>query len=275
MTKKSSFDLSIIVLLYRSEETILGLLDSIKPSAKKLKIQIILVDNAYPDQAAVIAAKHPLSPTIIKLTQNVGFSRAVNLALKESKGKNIMLLNADTKIIGQALEKLVTFANNQMNIGAVAPRLVNPDGKPQASVFHFPTILGAIKSNFFNQKESFGKYLPKNVIQQVDVAQMAAFLIPRSTLDKVGSLDERYFFYYEDIEFCQRLKKAKLPIYYLPSAKIEHLHGASGRFGEHLQSPLANSAQIYHGVFYFNFLKSILWIGHKWQVILRGHRFKD
>jgi GT2 family glycosyltransferase len=268
MTKKSSIDLSIIVLLYRSEETIKVLLDSIKTGSKKLRVQIILVDNAYPDQSANIAAKHPLNPTIIKLTQNVGFSRGVNLALKESKGKNILLLNADTKIIGQALERLVTFANNQMDIGAVAPRLVNTDGKPQASVFHFPTILGAIKAFFFNQRESFGKYLPKAVLQKVDVAQMAAMLIPKKIFDQVGQLDERFFFYYEDIEFCQRLKKANLPVYYLPSAKIEHVHGASGRFVEHLQSPLAKSAQVYHGVVYSNMLNCVLWVGNKYKKIL-------
>lgn len=268
MSKTTSFDLSIIVLLYRSEETVLGLLDSIKPSSKKLKIQIILVDNAYPDQAVVIAAKHPLNPTIIKLTQNVGFSRGVNLALKETTGKNILLLNADTIVLGTALEKLLAFANNQLSIGAVAPRLISTDGRPQASVFHFPTIVGAIKAFFFNQRESFGKYLPKAVLQTVDVAQMAALLIPKKTFDQVGQLDERFFFYYEDIEFCQRLKKAKLPVYYLPSAKIEHVHGASGRFVEHLQSPLARSAQVYHGVIYSNLLNSVLWVGNKYKKIL-------
>ena len=268
MNKKNSFDLSIIVLLYRSEDTVKALLDSIKPSTKKLNIQIILVDNAYPDQAVNIAAKHPLNPTIIKLTQNVGFSRGVNLGLTEAKGKHILLLNADTRILGDALIKLVTFANNQLTLGAVAPRLVNTDGDPQGSVFHFPTIKGAIQAFFFNQKEAFGKYLPKNILQKVDVAQMAALLIPKKTFDKVGRLDERFFFYYEDIEFCQRLKKAKLPVYYLPSAKIEHLHGASGKFVEHLQSPLAQSARVYHGALYSDTLNCVLWVANKYKKIL-------
>jgi len=268
MTKKKPVDLTIIILLYRSEEFIGKLLDSIKPSAKKLRLQIILVDNAYPDKASDLAARHSLNPTIIKLTQNVGFSRAVNLALTESVGKNILLLNADARVLGNTLVKLVTFANNQLTLGAVAPRLVGLDGSPQASVFHFPTILGAIKSFFFNQRESFGKYLPKAVLQKVDVAQMAALLIPKKTFDKIGRLDERFFFYYEDIEFCQRLKKANLPVYYLPSARIEHVHGASGKFVEHLQSPLAKSAQVYHGVVYSNLLNCVLWFGNKYKKIL-------
>lgn len=268
MTKRNSIDLTIIILLYRSEEFIGKLLDSIKSSTKKLKLQIVLVDNAFPDKAAEVAAKHPLNPTIIKLSQNVGFSRAVNLALTESLGKHILLLNADTKVLGDALVKLVTFANNQLTLGAVAPRLVGLDGSPQASVFHFPTIAGAIKSIFLNRRESFGKYLPKAVLQKVDVAQMAALLIPKKTFDQVGRLDERFFFYYEDIEFCQRLKKAGLPVYYLPSAKIEHVHGASGKFVEHLQSPLAKSAQIYHGVVYSNLLNCVLWVGNKYKKIL-------
>jgi len=189
MIKKNSIDLSIIVLLYRSEETIKILLDSIRPATKKLTIQIILVDNGFPDRAADIASKHPLNPTIIRLSQNVGFSRGVNLALTEATGKNILLLNADTRVLGSALVKLVTFANNQLNLGAVVPRLISPDGSPQASIFHFPTIWGAIKFRFFNRGEEFGKYLPRAVLQTVDVAQMAAMLIPKKTFDQVGRLD--------------------------------------------------------------------------------------
>lgn len=275
MSQPKRIDLSIIIILYRSEETIKILLDSIAKSSDKFNKQIVIVDNAFPDKALSIAQTHKLSPEIIRMSSNVGFSRAVNAAIKISKGKHILLLNADTKVVGNCLDRLVTFANNQVTIGAVAPKLISTDGSPQPSVFRFPTILNAIKKNFFNDQNAFGKYLPKPKIQTVEVAQMAAFLIPRSTIDKVGLLDEKFFFYFEDIEYCRRLKEAKLPIYYLPTAQVEHVHGASGRFTSHLKSPLLASSQIYYGRYYSMVLNTVLWIGHKWQVILRRKKFRD
>ncbi|OQA82547.1 MAG: N-acetylglucosaminyl-diphospho-decaprenol L-rhamnosyltransferase [Microgenomates group bacterium ADurb.Bin238] len=98
---------------------------------------------------------------------------------------------------------------------------------------------------------------------------MAAMLIPRSTIDTVGVLDERFFLYYEDIEFCRRLKKHRLPLYYLPQAKVKHAHGASGHFRSHLDSPLLKSAQIYHGRVYSTLLNLTLLLGQKWQKFIR------
>ena len=101
---------------------------------------------------------------------------------------------------------------------------------------------------------------------------MAAFLIPRATITQVGSLDERFFLYYEDVEFCRRLKEHDLPIYYFPSAKIKHVHGASGQFKSHLASPLLASARLYHGAFYSDVLNLILLLGQKWQQLAQKRK---
>lgn len=262
-------DLSIIIVLYRSEESIGPLLDSIQKSPDKLTKEILIIDNAYPDKALQIAKDHPLKPKTFSMGSNAGLSKAVNFALKYARGKFILLLNPDMRVLGNALGKLHAFAANQIKLGAVAPRLVFPDGKPQASVFRLPTITGAIRHYFFGCHECFNKYLPKAVTQPVEVAIMAAFLIPRSTINQVGGLDERFFLYYEDVEFCRRLKKAGLPVIYLPSAKIEHVHGASGRFTSHLASPLAKSAEIYYGRAYSFLLNCVLWFGQKWQKLAK------
>lgn len=262
-------DLSIIIVLYRSEATIGPLLDSIQKSPDKLIKEILVVDNAYPDKALQIAKDHPLKPKTFSMGSNAGLSKAVNLALKHAQGKFILLLNPDMRVLGNALGKLHAFAANQIKLGAVAPRLIFPDGKPQASVFQFPTIMGAIRHYFFGCRECFNKYLPKAVTQPVEVAIMAAFLIPRSTIDRVGGLDERFFLYYEDVEFCRRLKKAGLPVIYFPAAKIEHFHGASGRFTSHLESPIARSAKIYYGRTYSFLLNCVLWFGQKWQKLVK------
>jgi N-acetylglucosaminyl-diphospho-decaprenol L-rhamnosyltransferase len=186
-----------------------------------------------------------------------------------------LIINPDTRIIGNALLKMIEFANKQNKLGAVAPRLLNNDGTIQASCFKFPTITNAIKYNFFGSKNSYKKYNPGDKTVAVDVAVMAAFLVPKSTINQVGGLDERFFLYYEDVEYCQRLNRNKLPIYYYPEARVQHAHGASGNFTMHLKSPLLASAKIYYGSFYFAILNIILWVGHKWQVILRGKKFRD
>jgi len=268
-------DLSIIIVTYNSQDYISDLLDSIKASPDKLKKEIIIIDNASQDKSVGAVKNHPLKPILTENNINMGFSKAVNMGLKKAKGKFVLLLNPDTKLVSNCLQTLYEFAQKTKPLGAVAPRLLEPNGKPQPSVYKFPTIWNAIKKDFFFCKKCFGKYLPDNKTQKIDVTVMAAFLIPASVIKKTGLLSEKFFMYYEDVEYCRRLKKHKLPVYYLPAAKVKHQHGASGNFVFHLKSPLLASSKIYYGKFYSKVLNLVLWIGHKWQVILRGKKFRD
>lgn len=268
-------DLSIISVTYNSEKNLGPFLDSLAKEKAKLSLEIIIVDNLSADHSAAIAANHKIKPQVIRMTTNAGFSAAVNRGIAASRGEYILLLNPDTVVLAGSLKKLLDFARGISPLGAVAPRLLNPDGKPQASVYQFPTIINAIKKDFFSCQNCFGKYLPANRTQTVDVAVMAALLIPKSTYQEVGPLDEKYFLYYEDVDYCRRLKKHHLPVYYFPAAKVKHIHGASGHFVFHLKSPLLASSQLYYGELYSKVLNLILWLGHKWQVILRGKKFRD
>lgn len=268
-------ELSIITVGYRSEKTIGPFLDSIKKNRDDISKEIIVVDNYPADKGAATAEKHPIKPIVIRNTENVGFSTAINQGIKLAKGSYILIINPDTRIVGSALKYLLDFAKKTPKLGAVAPRLLDTDGKVQPSCSKFPTIWNAIKYNFFGCRDCFKKYNPGDQITTVEVAVMAAFLVPRSTFDHVGGLDERFFLYYEDVEFCRRLSQFGLPVYYLPTAKVRHTHGASGSFASHLRSPLLASARIYYGPFYSSLLNLVLWIGHKWQVILRRKRFRD
>ena len=268
-------DLSIITVTYNSGKQIGHLLDSIYKEKNKISLEVIVIDNNSADNSSPIARGHKIKPHFIQMETNAGFSASINRGINLAKGDYFLLLNPDTVVVPGALKKLLDFAKDTSPLGAVVPGLLNPDGRPQPSVSMFPTIANALRRDFLGCKKCFGKYLPDNRIQKVDVAVMAAFLVSRATITDVGSLDERFFLYYEDVEFCRRLKAAKLPIYYLPTAKIKHVHGASGHFVFHLKSPLLASAKLYYGEFYSEVLNLILWVGHKWQVILRGHKFRD
>lgn len=258
-------DISIITISYKSEKHIGPLLDSIKKSNDGLKKQIIVIDNYGRDKSVQIAKKHSTKPLVLEPGENLGFSKAVNLGLKKASGEYVFLINPDTVLVGNSLKIIHDFASKTKPLGAVAPRLVYPNNKPQPSVMQFPHIWNAFKHYFLGCKNCFGKYLPKENVAKVETAVMAAFLIPLEVIKKIGKLDERFFLYYEDIEFCRRLKKANLPIYYLKKAKVRHVHGASGNFKNHLSSPLAKSAQIYHGKPGSFLLNSVLYLGQKYQ----------
>lgn len=262
-------DLSIITVGYRSEDTIGPFLDSIKKSKDGLNKEIIVVDNYPMDKGAQIARNHSLKPTVLINTENVGFSKAINKGFRASKGKHILVINPDTRIKGNALKLLFEFAEAHPVLGAVAPKLLYNDGKIQPSCYKFPTIGNAIKHYFFGCKHCFNKYFPGNKTTKVDIAVMAAFLIPRTTFNQVGGLDERFFLYYEDIEYCRRLKKFNLPVFFYPKAVVMHAHGASGSFSSHLSSPLAKSAEIYHGKFGSDVLNAVLFVGQKWQKLIK------
>lgn len=268
-------ELSIIIVTYNSEKQIGLLLDSIYKDKGSIGLEVIVVDNQSSDNSLLVARDHKVKPLCFQTGSNAGYSIAVNKGLKNAKGEFFFILNPDTVVLKGSLKKLLDFAKNTSPLGAVAPRLLNPDGKPQASVFKFPTIWNAVKKNFLNCQNCFGKYLPDSRVQEVEVAVMAAFLIPRTTFDIVGGLNEKYFLYYEDADYCRLLKEHRLPVYYLPTAKVKHVHGASGHFVFHLKSPLLASSRLYYGVFYSEVLNFILWVGHKWQVILRRKRFRD
>lgn len=262
-------DITIITVGYKSESTILPFLDSIQKNRDNISKEIIVVDNYPGDKGADRAQRHPLKPTVIRNTENVGFSKAINQGIKISHGEFILIINPDTRIIGSALKYLLEFVRQTPKLGAVAPRLLNNDGNIQPSCFKFPTIQNAIRHYFLGQKEYFNKYNPGNDTTPVEVAVMAAFLVPKSVLDYIGGLDERFFLYYEDVEFCHRLYQHQLPVYYLPKAKVQHAHGVSGNFTSHLKSPLAKSAQIYHGAIGSFFLNLTLRMGQKWQKLIK------
>ncbi len=260
--------LSIILVTYKSEDNLGKLLDTIKKSAGQVTHEVIVVDNYPADKSVSIAKKHPTKPQVYPQTANLGFSKGVNIALKYVKGEYVLLLNPDTLPKGKAIEKLVGFAEKHPGLGAVAPKLLDYTGKTQPSCYRFPTIINAIRQYFLGHKNYFNKYYPGNKTTKVEIAVMAAFLLPMEVIKKVGGLDEKYFLYYEDIEYCRRLSRFNLPIYFYPQAQVKHAHGASGNFKSHLSSPLAKSAEIYHGKLGSKTLNFVLWIGQKWQKIL-------
>jgi hypothetical protein len=225
--------LSIIIVSYNTSELTLACIKSIFKYKPEFDFEVIVVDNGSSD-GTVSSIRHPElisgSLSLIQNKTNLGFSKANNQGIKKARGEYILLLNSDTEVTKDSIDNLVNFAENNNNAGAVVPRLLNEDGSIQKYFYKAPTLWRAIKQYWLHIDNEMDPYYPKvRSPVEVEAAVMAAFLITPKALQKIGLLDERYFFYYEDLEYCRQLRKNGLKIYYLPDVKITHLVGASGK----------------------------------------------
>ncbi len=254
-----NMDLSIIIINYNTKKITLDCIKSIHNSNPKINYEIIVIDNNSSEN-------FPKSKDykLISNSSNLGFSKANNQGINIAKGKYIFLLNSDTIVKKGSIDKLVEFAKTTKDVGVVVPKLLNPDGSIQPSCFRLQTIWLAFKHYFLRQKNLLDKYAPKTSSPiTVECAVMAAFLITPEALQKVGKLNEKYFMYFEDFDYCKKVNEAGLKIYYLPDSEIIHLHGASGGKNKYL----IESAKKYHGIVGYYVYTFILWLGQKYDKI--------
>jgi GT2 family glycosyltransferase len=266
-------DLSIIIVSFNVKNLLRNCIDSIFRSRDGFLKEIILVDNNSEDGSKQYINEltklriNGLKIGAVLNKKNLGFAKAVNQGIKIAKGKYILLLNPDTQVKKDSLEKLIDFAEEHPEAGAIGAQLVNPDNSVQPSVYHFPSCWRAILEFWFGKKGAYEKYAPLgNKPLVVDAVTGAAMLIPRKTFEKVGLFDERYFMYFEDLDFCRRVKKAGLKVYYLPEAKILHHHGQSAvKVGNQVYKWLSQSSKIYNGILKYWCLTGIIWLGERWR----------
>ena len=260
-------DVSIIIVSFNTEKLTLGCIRSIEQEGSDVEREIIVVDNGSTDRSISSLRKLPIK--LIENKANLGYAKANNQGIEIANGQYILLLNSDTIVPRYAISKLLNFAKNKANAGVIGTKLLNANGSVQASCFHFPTIRRAILQYFLGKENFFDKYTPKtNIFAVVDSVVGAVFLMTPEALKKVGVLDERYFMYFEDLDYCRRVKRAGLKVYYYTGVSITHLHGASGKnLGDSSDQwrRLIPSSKIYHGVIYHNLLTCVLWLGQKWQ----------
>lgn len=260
-------ELSIVIVNFNTSKLTRECIDSIKKFPPEGKYEIIVVDNGSEEKLEI---KEGPQLKIIKNDQNFGFAKANNQGIEIAVGKYILLLNSDTKVKKDSLQKLINFAENNYDAGAVVPKLLNSDGTIQASVFRFPTLWRTILQYWFGFTGILDKYAP-NGFAVVEEAVMAAYLITPQCLKKVGRLDEKYFFYFEDFDYARRIEKAGLKIYYLPDSEIIHYHGSSGKKiadDANQWRRLVPSSKIYHGVIVHYLIFFVTWSSQKWKKLL-------
>ncbi len=268
--------ISIIIVNWNTKELLIECINSIVRSHPVTNYEIIVVDNGSADGSQKTVEKLKAQISNLKLVENkenLGFARANNQGIRKAKGKYILLLNSDTIVKKGAIDSLVEFASDKKDAGVVGSRLLNKDGSIQASVFRFPTLKRAVAQYWFGKRGLLDKYYPSgNKPCEVEALVGASFLITPEAIKRVGLLDERYFMYFEDLDYCRRARRASLKVYYLPQAEVVHLHGASGKklsSNRDNWRRLVPSSKIYHGFlkhYVFNF---VLWSGQKWEKFVR------
>lgn len=231
-----SVDLSVVVLSWNTKALTLRCLETVEAAASPPARETIVVDNASSDGSAdAIAARYP-GVRLLRNARNEGYARGNNQGIRASRGRHVLLLNSDTEAAPRAFTALVRFLDGNPAYGAAGARLWNPDGTIQAACMRFPSPLTAVAYD-----SPFGRWWPENPVtrrhfcrdfdhlESRDVEQPpgAALCVRRETLERVGLLDEELFLFFNDVDFCRRLRRAGLRIRYLADANVVHHGGAS------------------------------------------------
>ncbi len=255
--------ISIIIVNYNTSDLTIDCLSSIAKDKSIPPYEIILIDNASTDGSFdKFNELKWKNLVLVRNKENLGFAKAVNQGIKLSRGEYILLLNSDTTVKKGAIKKLIDFARRTKDVGVIVPRLLNADNSIQPSCFNLPSVSRAFKQYFLGQKGLLDKFYPTGKKPTVvESAVGAAFLITPIALKKVGLFDERYFMYFEDLDYCRRVNKKGLKVYYLPDSEIIHLHGQSGKnlaSDKDQWKRLIPSSKIYYGTVNHYLINSII-----------------
>lgn len=227
-------DVSIIIVNWNTKDLLDKCLASIRSQTGSFQYEVFVVDNGSSDgSTSMVKEKYP-EVKLIANTQNLGFAKANNQAIKLSQGRYVLLLNSDTQLFEDTLPKLVEFMDTHKEAGAVGAKLLNPNQTLQHSIHNFPNVVLTFFSLFLPHnllpffRLSYIRYWDKHdKTKAVDYVSGACLMVRQETIKKVGILDEDFFMYAEEADWCLRIKKAGEKVYFFPGAQLIHYSGRS------------------------------------------------
>ena len=234
--------------------------------------EIIVVDNGSTDNTVEVLSKIK-KIKIVENHTNLGFAKANNIGLKKSTSDYVVFMNSDIELIDKSLLNMVVYLKDNPNIGLIGPMFLYPDMSPQPSVFPPQTCLNAFKEFWLGHKSSYSKYIPKgNTPTKVSYISGGCIAVNKKYFEKIGKWNEKYFFYYEDMDLCREVSRTAKDIVFYPNCQIIHRHGASGKkiaTSQNQWRRLIPSSKKFHGIFKHYMLNFIIWSGQKWQKLIR------
>ncbi len=236
-------DLSIVIVNWNTQELLRDCLSSVRAGLGNLKAEVLVVDNASSDGSCdMVTAEFP-DVVLMKSGSNLGFAGGNNVALRQATGRYVMLLNTDTLVHSTVLPDAVAWLDQNPDCGIMGPKLLNTDGTVQASCSAFPS-LGYLAMQTFGltRIRRFDGYRmtgwDRSSERHVDIISGAAMFIRASAMQKVGLLDEAFFFYGEETDWCRRFAGAGWDIVFAPIPEITHFGNGSARKLNHKRDVL-------------------------------------
>ena len=226
-------DLSVIILTYNAKDLLRQCLKSVFVSKTNFKFEVLIPDNGSTDGAIEMIKSEFPQVKLIENGKNLGFSGGNNVAIKQSIGRHILLLNPDTEVRPDTFDLSIKYMDAHSMVGIMSCKVLLPNGQlHEACRRRFPNPANAFLRLFGFRKFSNYNYHNISVDQEMEVDSVtgAYLMIRRSVVDQVGLLDEQFFMYGEDLDWCWRVKEAGFKVLYYPSAQITHYLYGSAKF---------------------------------------------
>ena len=229
-------DVSLIIVNWNTEKLLLLCIESIISQTEKVSYEIIVVDNASEDNSvSSVKAGYP-DVKIIENTENLGFSKANNQGFAVSRGRYVCLINSDVIVLDNSIDRLISHIDDDDSIGVIVPMTINGENRIRQNVRRFPNLWNIFCETLFLhrlfKKTGFfcGRAIPSDryhKLYEVESISGCFMVVRRKAMEQIGTLDEAFFFYTEDVDWCKRFYDAGWKIIYLADVKSVHLGGES------------------------------------------------
>lgn len=231
-------DVSVIIINWNTRDTLRDCLNSVYEQTQGINFEVIVVDNASSDSSAEMVRTEFTKAILVENKENRGFAVANNQGMSIAKGRYMLLLNSDTIVLDGAIQKTIRFVDQHTEAAVVGCKVLNPDRTMQATCFMFPSLLNLFLSatylyKVFPRSRFFGRermtWWDRQDVREVEVVTGCFMLVRKEAIDEVGMMDESFFMYAEETDWCYRFKKAGWRSLFFPNATTIHLGGQSSK----------------------------------------------
>ena len=249
-------DLSIVIVTWNAVDVLLDALASIEREVLsrrdegRIETETLVVDNGSRDGTVEAVRERFAWAEVIDLPENVGFAAGNNVGLRRAKGRHAVLLNSDTVVLPDALEKCVRYLDTHPDVGVVGPQLLNPDRSKQNCIHNYPGFATELLPKGLLETLLPGRFPSKRYEhpEPIDVPAVlgACLFVRREVLDSVGLMPEDYFFFLEETGWCYRIARAGWRIVHVPDAHVVHIFGASTKKKIPAETRIEYHRSLYH-----------------------------
>ena len=227
---------SVIIVSWNARDYLAQCLRSLSDGACRYPMEVVVVDNASTDGSPEMVTRDFASVRLIRNESNLGFARANNVGIRTSTGKYLCLVNSDVRVLPECITRLVEYCEAHPKTGMAGPRILGGDGRLQRSCMGFPSVWNMFcralaLDSLAPRCQVFGGYLlpywEHDAVRPVDILNGCFWLIRREAVEAVGLLDENFFMYAEDMDWCKRFSLRGWQVMFVPSAEAIHYGGKS------------------------------------------------